>query len=87
MPKHKSYTDKLAVIANIKYCKSQANVTCDNGMPVNYSWVVERQRSSVIFLDTVHSTDQIKRKRPEMPKAQLKIKRSNRFLQKVNTSD
>ena len=44
MLKIKSYsiTDKLAVIISTKHDVTQANMSYDNGVPVNYMWMIER---------------------------------------------
>ena len=57
-----SFTDKLAVITSIKHGESQANVSCDKGVPKSTicGWLREKEK---LCVDTVDSTDWMKRKK------------------------
>ena len=47
MPKQNSYsvTDKIAVTPSIKYCESQAIMSCDNGVPDStvHEWLRDKE--------------------------------------------
>ena len=60
---HHSVTDKLAVIANVKHVESQAHVS----HVIICGWLREEEKLHD-FVDMVDSTDQMKRKTPDLPK-------------------
>ena len=63
-----SITDKLAVIASIKWSESLAQVFQDNGVPEStiHGWLKDEEKLHD-FVDTVDFCDEMKRKKANEP--------------------